>query len=105
MVLEFLPGRDLGAAINKGPLAITRAVDRMLETCAAVAEAHRYGYIHRDLKPTNIFLVEYDQIEMAKVLDFGAAKLSEDAVVAEGQKEASELTRKDVIFGTPFYMA
>jgi serine/threonine-protein kinase len=105
MVMEFLPGRDLGAVIKEGPLEISRGVGRILESCAAVAEAHRYGYIHRDLKPPNIFLAEYDQIEMAKVLDFGAAKATDTVPRAPTATEHSELTRKNTIFGTPSYMA
>jgi serine/threonine protein kinase len=103
MVMEFLPGHDLGSVIQKGgPLAISRAVDRTLEAIAAVSECHRRGYIHRDLKPTNIFLAEYNQIETAKVLDFGAAKQEEQR---EGNGEdGAELTKKGTFLGTPFYM-
>ena len=101
MVMEFLPGRDLGRVIKDGPLAISRAVDRILEVCAAVGECHRLGYVHRDLKPTNIFLAEYNQIETAKVLDFGAAKQEERR---EGDAEDTELTKNGTFLGTPYYM-
>src|SRR5689334_19354141 len=75
MVMEYLKGKDLGKVIKEtGPLEITRAVDRVLEVCAAVSTCHRQGYIHRDLKPTNIFITASDFIEVAKVLDFGVAK-------------------------------
>jgi eukaryotic-like serine/threonine-protein kinase len=104
MVMEFLPGHDLGWVISKkGPLAIPRAVDRILEACAAVGACHRLGYVHRDLKPNNIFFAEYDQIETTKVLDFGAAK-AESTREGEGGDELSELTKKGTYIGTPFYM-
>jgi serine/threonine protein kinase len=103
MVMELLKGNDLGRVIaEEGPLAFSRAVDRILEVCAAVGECHRRGYVHRDLKPTNIFLAEYNQIETAKVLDFGAAKQEEPR---ERHSDASaELTRKGTFLGTPYYM-
>jgi eukaryotic-like serine/threonine-protein kinase len=103
MVMEFLPGEDLGKLIRKGPLDVSRAVDIILEACAAVGTCHRRGFVHRDLKPTNIFVAEYDRIETAKVLDFGAAKSWGDR--GEGESELSELTRKGTAVGTPEYLA
>ena len=103
MVMELLSGKDLGRVIGEqGPLAFSRAVDRILEVCAAVGECHRRGYIHRDLKPTNIFLAEYNQIETAKVLDFGAAKQEEKR--ERHADDSAELTRKGTFLGTPYYM-
>ena len=104
MVMEFLPGHDLASVIAKtGPLAIQRGVDRIVQACAAVSACHRLGYVHRDLKPNNIFLAEYDQIETTKVLDFGAAK-AEDRPEGQGGDELSELTKKGTYIGTFFYM-
>ena len=104
IVMEYLKGKDLGRIIKEGgPLEITRAVDRILEVCAAVSTCHRRGYIHRDLKPTNIFISASDFIEVAKVLDFGVAK-----AWAEEQRKGpqdEELTKKGTVFGTPEYIA
>ncbi len=49
--------------------------------CRALQRAHDAGIIHRDLKPENIFLVRApdDDDEMAKVLDFGIAKIKAGA--------------------------
>ncbi len=105
MVMEYLKGNDLGKVIKEaGPLEITRAVDRVLEVCAAVGTCHRRGYLHRDLKPTNIFITEYDHIESAKVLDFGVAKMSAEKPEVD-QQDFEELTRKGTVFGTPEYLA
>lgn len=106
MVMEYLKGKDLGRLIKEtGPFEITRAVDRILEVCAAVGTCHRRGFLHRDLKPTNIFITEYDHIETAKVLDFGVAKMwAQDRRPAAGQ-DNEELTKQGTVFGTPEYIA
>jgi serine/threonine-protein kinase len=104
IVMEYLKGKDLGRIIKEGgPLEITRAVDRILEVCAAVSTCHRRGYVHRDLKPTNIFITASDFIEVAKVLDFGVAKAWAEDQRKEPQDE--ELTKKGTVFGTPEYIA
>ncbi len=104
MVMELLRGQDLHSLIKKGQIEISRLVDIMLQTCAAVGACHRHGFVHRDLKATNIFLTEYNQIETAKVLDFGVAKLWGDNLVGEPAADA-EVTRKGMVFGTPEYLA
>ncbi|HVV52506.1 MAG TPA: serine/threonine-protein kinase [Polyangia bacterium] len=103
MVMELLSGKDMGSVIRKeGALDITRAVTRVLEASIAIAECHRHGYLHRDVKPNNIFLHNYNRVEVAKVLDFGAVKQDNDY---EGQRDdTADLTRKGFILGTPYYM-
>ena len=104
IVMEYLKGKDLAKIIREtGPLGITRAVDRTLEILAAVGECHRLGFLHRDIKPGNIFLTERDQIETAKMLDFGVAKAL--AEMSSGAGADPELTRKGFVFGTPEYLA
>ena len=104
MVMELLRGEDLQSVITKGPMVIERAVDILLEVCAAVGACHRHGFVHRDLKGTNIFVTEYNAIETAKVLDFGVAKVwNEDAVAKIA--DDSEVTRQGVAVGTPAYLA
>ena len=73
-----------------------------MEASVAIGECHRYGYLHRDVKPNNIFLHVYNQVETAKVLDFGAVK-QEEAPSGQDQ-DTAELTRKGVLLGTPYYM-
>ncbi|HVZ88946.1 MAG TPA: serine/threonine-protein kinase [Polyangia bacterium] len=103
MVMELLSGKDMGSVIRKeGALDITRAVTRVLEASVAIAECHRHGYLHRDVKPNNIFLHNYNKVEVAKVLDFGAVKQDDDY---EGHRDdTAELTHKGVIIGSPYYM-
>jgi serine/threonine-protein kinase len=63
-----------------------------LQTCRALAAAHRQGIVHRDLKPGNVFLCDGGTV---KVLDFGMSKL--------GQGDA--LTQDGYTLGTPEYMS
>jgi serine/threonine protein kinase len=61
MVMELLNGKDMGSVIRKeGALDIMRAVTRVLEASVAISECHRHGYLHRDVKPNNIFLHNYN---------------------------------------------
>lgn len=103
MVMEMLTGKDMSTVIREqGALDLTRAVTRVLEASIAIGECHRHGYLHRDVKPNNIFLHEYNQVEAAKVLDFGAAKQDEHF---DGQHDdTADVTKKGFILGTPYYM-
>ena len=104
IVMEYLKGKDLARVLREtGPLEITRAVDRTLEVIAAVGECHRLGFLHRDIKPNNIFLTERDQIETAKMLDFGVAKAWAEGPSDRGDDQ--DLTRKGAVFGSPEYLA
>lgn len=67
--------------------------------CAGLAEAHSLGLVHRDLKPANIFVsVRGGESDVAKVLDFGLVKLTND-------DSGVELTSEQRVSGTPLYMA
>jgi serine/threonine-protein kinase len=103
IVMELLRGENLQALIKRGPVDIPRLVDIMLQVCAAVGACHVRGFVHRDLKATNIFLTEYNRIETAKVLDFGVAKLRSCATGATAS--SAEVTRNGMVFGTLEYLA
>ncbi|MCC6745788.1 MAG: AAA family ATPase, partial [Acidobacteria bacterium] len=77
IVMEYLAGRPLGdelAAVS--PMAPVAAVRLARQVCSALQAAHGAGIVHRDLKPDNIFLETTLEGPMAKVLDFGIAKLN-----------------------------
>jgi eukaryotic-like serine/threonine-protein kinase len=99
MVMEYLEGVDLSRYLKtRGKLAITEAVDYILQAADAVAEAHANGIVHRDLKPANIFLAEsLDGLRIVKVLDFGIAK--------QADEEVSGLTDTQLVFGSVVYMS
>jgi serine/threonine-protein kinase len=103
MVMEFLDGVDLGAFLQQqGPLAVKEAVDFVLQTCEAVAEAHALGIVHRDLKPANLFCIRRpDGRRAIKVLDFGISKVTGSA----WSSPDDSLTRAATMMGTPLYMS
>ena len=100
LVMEFVHGRDLRAALREhGPYAAQEVVRLMQSVCAAIDAAHAAGVLHRDLKPENILLPEGRSD--VKVLDFGIAKLVGD----RGGEQEETLTAVGMPIGTPAYMA
>src|ERR1700674_3575166 len=77
LVMELVEGTSLRYVIQKeAPLAYGRAIKIARQLCGALAMAHKLNIVHRDIKPENVILTrdENDQ-EVAKLLDFGIAKL------------------------------
>jgi serine/threonine protein kinase len=99
-VMEYLPGISLQDLVKRfGPLPAGRAIYLFRQVCAGLAEAHGLGLVHRDLKPANIFVaVRGGESDVAKVLDFGLVKLTND-------DSGVELTSDQRVSGTPLYMA
>jgi serine/threonine protein kinase len=101
LVLEYVAGRSLRELIDaETRLTIPRALAIGSQIAEALAAAHRADVVHRDLKPSNVMLlVEDNQTEVVKVLDFGLARVA-------GQSHSGEaLTRTGSVFGTPEYMS
>ncbi|HYO97627.1 MAG TPA: protein kinase [Polyangiaceae bacterium] len=94
--MELLAGESLDRRLARDKrLPVALAVDIGVQTCRALAAAHRAAVIHRDIKPANLFLTEAGVL---KVLDFGVAKAAaEPAEVVAGESV--------VWIGTPEYMA
>src|SRR5262249_14978515 len=73
--LERLVGRTSYDIVRTdGPMALERACDLLIQACHALGEAHRGGVIHRDVKPSNLFVARVDERERLKVIDFGISK-------------------------------
>ncbi|MFO0738051.1 MAG: serine/threonine-protein kinase [Labilithrix sp.] len=104
MVMEHLVGHDLRQVLNhRTRLPIATAVDYVLQTCEALAEAHGIGIVHRDVKPENLFLTRRsDGTPWIKVLDFGISKAMPQAA---GNETAPSFTQTQNVVGSPQYMA
>ncbi len=102
LVLEYVPGRDLGSVLGK-PMAISEAADLLLAICSGVAACHRFGIIHRDLKPSNIRLAEGTEWRTrVKILDFGIAIPYDSPIIKARQ---ARITQMGVVPGTPCFTA
>jgi serine/threonine protein kinase len=102
LVLEYVRGSSLTDVIASGALDPVVALGIARQIAEGVGAAHDAGIIHRDLKPDNVVLDERDgEAPVVKVLDFGIAKLVDEAAGGEGEA----LTKMGSILGTPEYMA
>ena len=98
MALPKLEGPTLEQVLEKErPIDVGRALDVMLEVCAALRTAHGQGVIHRDLKPANVIL---ESGKKAVVVDFGMSK-----IVTGSAGGTTNLTAHNMVFGTPEYMS
>jgi serine/threonine protein kinase len=101
IAMELLEGRPLAEELaGERSLPAPRAAWIMAQVCRALAAAHALGIIHRDVKPENIFLHAGAPGEVAKLLDFGVAKVQEVP-----RERRANLTVSGVLLGTPLYMA
>jgi len=103
---EFIDGATLRERMRGQPLPLAEVLNVAVQVAGALAAAHASGIVHRDIKPENIML-RRDGI--AKVLDFGLAKLtgrgSPEPVDSEAPTRASLKTDSGVVMGTACYMS
>ncbi|GHG98109.1 serine/threonine-protein kinase [Comamonas sp. JC664] len=84
-VMELLTGRTLSQVVQeRGRLSSSRALAYLEPVCGALEAAHRAGVVHRDLKASNILVVEEGERPRVKLLDFGIAKLLHAEPAQEG---------------------
>jgi len=95
LVMEYVEGESLIAALRRGRFAWPRAARVAAQIASALARAHDVGIIHRDLKPENVLLGQRAGEEFVKLTDFGIAKIL----------DAPALTFNEQRFGTPGYIA
>lgn len=92
VVMEFVDGETLGAALKRGPLALEEVRLIGLAVAEALDHVHTQGLVHRDVKPANILL---RQGGGAKLTDFGIARLV----------DAARVTSTGLLVGTASYLA
>jgi serine/threonine-protein kinase len=103
LAMELLEGKSLADILEKeGQLDAGRALHILAHVLRGLGGIHAAGLNHRDIKPENIFLVQQgNDMEFAKILDFGIAKPMSGELSDDGVK----LTQAGMAFGTPIYMA
>ncbi|RLB64333.1 MAG: hypothetical protein DRI90_04825 [Deltaproteobacteria bacterium] len=105
IVMELLRGAPLSDVIEReGRLSLKRVTPLVVEVAEALESAHQQGIVHRDIKPHNIVLTEADPGEpmLAKVFDFGVAKVVGEGPVAE---PGAAITQTGTVIGSPPYMS
>ena len=81
LVVEFLPGGTLADRLRRGPVPAARAVDIGARLADALAALHEAGYMHGDIKPSNVGLTSDGS---PKLLDFGLARETSDGAATRG---------------------
>ena len=81
LVVEFLPGGTLAERLADGPISASRSVAVTIHLAEALAALHRAGYLHGDVKPSNI---GFTADGSPKLLDFGLARPANNAAAAGG---------------------
>ena len=100
LAMELLPGETLAQRLRQGPLPPAEALDLVEDLVAALSALHGAGVVHRDVKPSNIFLTP-----RVKLVDFGLAREVRDEDALTLRTPSEEVTLPGTIVGTPGYMA
>src|SRR6202165_3645195 len=105
LVMEYLEGETLAMRLLKGPLPLEQTLRCAAEIADALDKAHRKSITHRDLKPGNVMHTKSG----TKLLDFGLAKLAQEAApvtsVSQLPTLQNAITSEGTILGTLQYMA
>lgn len=96
-VMEFVQGSRITEYCKQYKLTLDQRLELFETVCAAIEHAHQRGVIHRDIKPSNILVSRQSGETLAKVIDFGIAK-----IVSESQANDDHTVAGDFL-GTPMY--
>ncbi len=99
-VMELVNGRPIVQFCHQHKLTQNDKLELFTQVCRGVQHAHQKGVIHRDLKPSNVLVARYDELPVAKVIDFGVAKAIGDKLT-----DRTMFTRFGQLVGTLEYMA
>jgi eukaryotic-like serine/threonine-protein kinase len=99
LVMELLEGEDLAQRLARsGPLSLSDTARLAVQLAVALEATHGAGLVHRDVKPSNIFLARESHGELAKLLDFGIVK-------DVRRKHSHDHTESGTVVGSPRYMS
>src|SRR3954452_6957674 len=99
-VMELVRGVPITKYCDDKQLPIRDRLQLFMQVCQAVQHAHQKGIIHRDIKPNNVLVAEYDDRAIPKVIDFGVAKAT-----AQKLTECTMFTEFGQVLGTMEYMS
>ena len=99
-VMEYVKGVPVTVYCDRHELDTKARLRLFVTVCEAVHHAHQKGIIHRDLKPQNVLVEVGDGRPVAKVIDFGIAKATDQRLT-----EQTLFTRQGQMIGTPAYMS
>ena len=97
-VMEYIEGVPITQYCDAKQMTIGQRLEVFLSVCRAVEHAHQKGVIHRDLKPSNVLVTEQEGTPLAKVIDFGIAKATDQWAI-----ENTLITQFGEMVGTPEY--
>ncbi len=98
--MEFVQGIPITEHCDKNRLTTRERLELFTRVCEGVQHAHQKAIIHRDLKPSNILVAVQDGRPVPKIIDFGVAKATAQALT-----ERTMYTELGVLIGTPAYMS
>src|SRR5262245_8199395 len=101
LAMELLEGQSLAQRLGTGPLPLAETVNIALGLLAALGALHDKQLVHRDVKPSNLFLTAHG----VKLLDFGLTMQSQSGPATETRAADGPLTMPGQLLGTPSYMA
>ncbi len=99
-VMDLVKGVPITKYCDEKQLSLRERLELFMPVCLAVQHAHQKGIIHRDIKPTNVIVAEYDNRAVPKVIDFGVAKAT-----AQKLTERTMCTEFGQVVGTMEYMS
>ena len=116
LVMELLQGETLMERVDRGRMDPIEAIAILRQCARALDRAHQLGIVHRDFKPANVILSRDEEgMEIAKVLDFGVAKIlgeleplveeDESPTLVKRHNSVVSFTKTGALLGTPAYMA
>ncbi|MEM9194771.1 MAG: serine/threonine-protein kinase [Myxococcota bacterium] len=102
LAYELLVGESLKERLRAAPFSEAQVIDWLDPVLAALADAHRHGFVHRDLKPANVILAERRGEQTPVLIDFGLVGAFKQAV---GDEQFSRITESGAFLGSAHAMS